>query len=294
MKNLIEKAAILVEAFPYIRSFRDKIVVVKYGGSTQPEEGGSTTILSDLVFMETIGMRPVVVHGGGKEINRRLTEAGVESKWVNGLRVTDRKTMQIVEETLFGVINQRIVEGIEILGGKALGMSAKDAGIMYVNPYRFSNEVNGEGDFIDVGFVGEVERVNPEPIRRVCQDRTIPVIAPIGIGIGGESFNVNADTAAAEIASSLQAEKLVFLTDVNGIFREGLDPESRISTLKTNEVEDLVQDGTVTGGMIPKVQACERSVQGGVQRAHIIDGRVPHALLMEIFTQEGIGTMIEG
>lgn len=294
MKNLIEKAAILVEAFPYIRSFRDKIVVVKYGGSTQPEEGGSTTILSDLVFMETIGMRPVVVHGGGKEINRRLTEAGVESKWVNGLRVTDRKTMQIVEETLFGVINQRIVEGIEILGGKALGMSAKDARIMYVNPYRFSNEVNREGDFIDVGFVGEVERVNPEPIRRVCQDRTIPVIAPIGIGIGGESFNVNADTAAAEIASSLQAEKLVFLTDVNGIFREGLDPESRISTLKTKEVEDLVKDGTVTGGMIPKVQACERSVQGGVQRAHIIDGRVPHALLMEIFTQEGIGTMIEG
>lgn len=292
MEKIIEKAATLVEAFPYIRSFRDKIVVVKYGGSTQPDEGGSDTVLADLVFMETVGMRPVVVHGGGKEISRRLAEAGVESQWVNGLRVTDETAMQVVEDTLFGVVNRRIVEGIQALNGSALGMSAKDAGILHVKRHFAQVEKDGQKEAVDIGFVGDVTRVNADPIRRTCEQETVPVIAPIGLGADGESYNVNADTAAGEIARALQAEKLVFLTDVNGIMQDSSNPESRISTLHVRGVNRLIREGTVKGGMIPKLQACVRSVKGGVRRTHIIDGRVPHALLLEVFTQEGIGTMI--
>ena len=292
MEKIIEKAATLVEAFPYIRSFRDKVVVVKYGGSTQPEEGGSDTVLADLVFMETVGMRPVVVHGGGKEISRRLEEAGVASKWVNGLRVTDEEAMAVVEDTLFGVVNRRIAEGIEALDGSARGMSAKDAGILYVNQHFALIEEGGKTEKLDIGFVGDVERVDPDPIRMACEEETIPVITPVGLGPDGKSYNVNADTAAGEIARALQAEKLVFLTDVNGIIRDGRDPESLISTLHINDVDALVDTGTISGGMIPKLQACVRSVKGGVHKTHIIDGRVSHALLLEIFTREGIGTEI--
>lgn len=292
MEKIIEKAATLVEAFPYIRSFRDKVVVVKYGGSTQPEEGGSDTVLADLVFMETVGMRPVVVHGGGKEISRRLEEAGVASKWVNGLRVTDEEAMAVVEDTLFGVVNRRIAEGIEALDGSARGMSAKDAGILHVNQHFALIEEGGKTEKVDIGFVGDVERVDPDPIRMACEEETIPVITPVGLGPDGKSYNVNADTAAGEIARALQAEKLVFLTDVNGIIRDGSDPESLISTLHINDVDALVDAGTISGGMIPKLQACVRSVKGGVHKTHIIDGRVSHALLLEIFTREGIGTEI--
>ena len=288
MDEIIQKAATLIEAFPYIRSFRDKIVVVKYGGSTQPEEGGSATIPADLVFMETVGMKPVVVHGGGKEISRRLNEAGVESEWVNGLRVTDEATMRVVEDTLFGEVNRRIVEGMEILDGNARGMSAKDAGVMHVK--RLFENVDDKQ--VDIGFVGQVDRIDPEPIRQACAEGIIPVIAPIGLGPEGESYNVNADTAAGEIARALQAEKLVFLTDVNGILKDASEPESRISTLHINDVDTLVQDGTVGGGMIPKLRACVGAVKGGVHKTHIIDGRMPHALLLEIFTREGIGTEI--
>ena len=292
IEKIIEKAATLVEAFPYIRSFRDAMVVVKYGGSTQPDEGGSDTILADLVFMETVGMRPVVVHGGGKEISRRLMEAGVESRWVSGLRVTDEETMRVVEDTLFGVVNRRIVEGIEALGGSARGMSAKDAGVMHVTRHSPQVETGGKVETVDIGFVGNVDVIDPEPIRLACEEGTIPVIAPIGRGPDGESYNVNADTAAGEIARALQAEKLVFLTDVNGIMRDGSDPGSRISTLHLHEADGLIRDGTVAGGMIPKLQSCVQSVKGGVRKTHIIDGRMPHALLLEIFTREGIGTEI--
>jgi len=292
MQDIIQKAGTLVEAFPYIRTFRDKIVVVKYGGSTQPEEGGSETILADLVFMETVGMRPVVVHGGGKEISRRLQESGVESQWVEGLRVTDKASMQVVEDTLFGIVNRRIVQGIEKLNGSARGMSAKDAGVMFVTKHYAEVADNGEKKRIDIGFVGDVTRIDPEPIRLACEEGTIPVIAPIGRGPDGGSYNVNADTAAGEIARALQAEKLVFLTDVNGIMRDPSDAKSRISTLRVNEVEHLIASGIAKGGMIPKLRACERSVKGGVHKTHIIDGSMPHALLLEIFTREGIGTEI--
>ena len=292
MDDVTQKAAALVEAFPYIRSFRDKIVVVKYGGSTQPDEGGSPTIPADLVFMETVGMRPVVVHGGGKDITRRLAEAGVESKWVNGLRVTDEETMRVVEDTLFGVVNRRIVEGIEALDGTARGMSAKDAGILHVVRRYGEVKVDGRTERVDIGLVGDVDWVDPDPARTACEEACIPVITPIGLGPDGKSYNVNADTAAGEIARALQAEKLVFLTDVNGILRDGHDPDSRISTLHVRDVDALIQDGTAAGGMIPKLQACLRSVGGGVRKTHIIDGRAPHALLLEIFTREGIGTQI--
>ena len=292
MDKSIEKAATLVEAFPYIRAFRGKIVVVKYGGSAQPAEGGSSTILEDLVFMETVGLRPVVVHGGGKEISRRLSEAGIASTWVNGLRVTDTDTMKVVEETLFGVVNRRIVKGIEALGGSAQGLSAKDTEIIHVGKHLAKTEVNGKTETVDIGFVGDVRRVNAEPIRTVCEKETIPVVAPIGLGPDNQHYNVNADTAAVEVARALGAEKLVFLSDVNGIFRDGSDPNSRISTLHLDEIDALVDDGTVSRGMIPKIRACVRSVEGGVHKTHIIDGRLPHALLMEIFTREGIGTEI--
>lgn len=289
MEQIIQKARTLIEAFPYIRSFRDKIVVVKYGGSTQPDEGGSETILADLVFMETVGMRPVVVHGGGKEISRRLEESGIESKWVHGLRVTDEETMRVVEDTLFGVVNRRIAEGIEALGGGARGMSAKDAGIMRVQRNVLTDT---DGNELDIGYVGDVESIDPDPIRLACEVSQIPVITPIGLGPDGKSYNVNADTAAGEIACALQAEKLVFLTDVNGICRDRNDPDTRISTVHVNDIEELVQEEVVKGGMIPKVRAGERSVKGGVTKTHIIDGRLSHALLLEIFTREGIGTEI--
>lgn len=292
MERAIEKASTLVEAFPYIRSFRDKIVVVKYGGSTQPEEGGSETVLADLVFMETVGMRPVVVHGGGKEISRRLKEAGIESQWVGGLRVTDEESVRVVEETLFGVVNRRIREGIETLGGSSRGMSAKDAGILHVRRHRETVEEDGKTREVDIGFVGEVVRVDADPVRKVCEEETIPVIAPLGLGDDGHTYNVNADTAASEIARALQAEKLVYLTDVNGIQRDPADPESRISTLHVNDVDKLIRDGTVSGGMIPKLKSCLSAVKGGVHKTHIVDGSVPHSLLLEIFTREGIGTQI--
>ncbi|MEE2753680.1 MAG: acetylglutamate kinase [Candidatus Latescibacterota bacterium] len=292
MEKIIEKAATLVEALPYIRSFRDKIVVVKYGGSTLPDEGGSETVLADLVFMETVGMQPVVIHGGGKEISRRLEEEGVQSHWVNGLRVTDAETMRVVEETLFRIVNRRISEGIEQLGGSARGMSAKDAEIMRVTQHFAETEVGGETKSVDICFVGDVDYIDPEPIRQVCEGEMIPVITPIGLGEDGKSYNVNADTAAGEIARALQAEKLVFLTDVNGICRDASDPSSRISTLHLADIEGLIDDGTIRGGMIPKVRAGERSVNGGVNKTHIIDGRLPHSQLLEIFTREGIGTEI--
>jgi acetylglutamate kinase len=293
MENIIQKAAVLVEAFPYIRSFRDKIVVVKYGGSALAEEGGSETVLADLVFMETVGMKPVVVHGGGKEISRRMKESGVESRFVEGLRVTDEATMKIVEDTLFGVVNRSIVDGIERLGGSAKGLSAKDAGIMGVKKHMASvTDPDGTRRAVDIGYVGQVDWIDPDPILRICGEETVPVIAPIGLGEDGESYNVNADTVAGEIANALKAEKLVFLTNVTGIMRDPKDESTLISSLHVNDVDALISDGIIEGGMIPKLRACLRSVKGGVRKTHIIDGRISHALLLEIFTQEGIGTEI--
>ncbi|MFH1570191.1 MAG: acetylglutamate kinase [Gemmatimonadota bacterium] len=288
LEQYIAKAATLVQALPYIQSFRGRIVVVKYGGSTMRSDGQRDTVLQDIVFMESVGMKPVIVHGGGPAIDRRLKEAGIETKRVNGLRVTDEATMKVVEETLFGEVNAGIVAEIEKLGGRAVGVSARDAGVMQVRKHM----APGPDGPVDIGFVGDVVSIDPAPILDLLERETIPVVAPIGLGPRGEAFNVNADTAAGEIAAGRRAEKLVFLTDVTGIMRDPADPESLISTVRINQADDLVSDGIIAGGMIPKVYAGVHAVRAGVRKTHIIDGRIPHSMLLEFYTDEGVGSQI--
>ena len=281
----IDKAETLIEALPYLQEFRGKVMVVKYGGSTM---GGGDTVYKDIVFMQAVGICPVVVHGGGPAITRRLQERGIESQRVAGLRVTDAATMKVVEDVLFGEVNAQIVREIGKLDGRAVGVSAKDAGIMQVRKHWVQTD-NGA---MDIGYVGDVEHVDTAPLLDLIGKGMIPVVAPIGRGSEGESFNVNADTAAGEIAAALHAEKLVFLTDVQGIMRDLADDASLLSTVHVSEVNELIDQGAVNGGMIPKVEACVRSVKAGVRKTHVIDGRVPHAMLLEVYTRQGIGTQI--
>jgi len=288
LQTYIDKATVLIEALPYIQSFRGKVVVVKYGGSTIGGDGVGDTVLKDLVFMEIVGMKPVIVHGGGPAINRRLEERGVETQRINGLRITNAETMKVVEETLFGEVNAGLVEELNLLGGHAAGLSAKDADVMHVRQHWAQTP---EGP-VDIGFVGDVEHIDARPVTDLIDEGLIPVIAPIGRGPQGESYNVNADTAAGEIAAALHAEKLVFLTDVKGIMRNPAAEDSLLSTVHVKEIDDLIKGGIVGGGMIPKVEACVKAVKGGVRKTHIIDGRVPHSMLLEFFTDEGIGTQI--
>lgn len=288
LQGYIEKAATLIEALPYIQNFRGKIAVVKYGGSTMVGDGAEDTVLKDIVFMASVGICPVIVHGGGPAINRRLAEQGVETKRINGLRITDEATMKVVEDVLFGEVNADIVRAIEALGGHAVGISAKDAGIMHVRKH-WAQTPDGQAD---IGFVGDVDRIDPAPIIDLVKRGMIPVIAPIGCGPGEQSYNVNADTAAGEIAAGLHAEKLVFLTDVIGILRDPKDETTLLSTVHVKDVGELVGEGIVSGGMIPKIEACVKAVKSGVRKTHVIDGRIPHSMLLEIFTREGIGTEI--
>jgi len=288
LQGSIEKAATLIEALPYIQNFRGKIVVVKYGGSTMVGDQEEDTVLKDIVFMASVGICPVIVHGGGPAINRRLEERGVETQRINGLRVTDKATMGVVEDVLFGEVNAGIVRDIEALGGKAAGISGKDAGVLNVRKH-WANTADGP---VDIGFVGDVERVSTEPITDLIEDGMIPVVAPIGRGEDGQSYNVNADTAAGEIAAALRAEKLVFLTDVTGIMRDPEESSTLISTLHVLDVDHLIEEAVISGGMIPKVEACVKAVKSGVRKTHVVDGRIPHSMLLEIFTREGIGTEI--
>ncbi len=290
LQQYIDKAAVLVEALPYIQSFRDRIVVVKYGGSTMGSRAGERedTVLRDIVFMEHVGMNPVIVHGGGKAIDDRLREAGVETRRINGLRVTDEATMRVVEETLSGEVNGGIVGEIEALGGKAVGVSAKDAGVMSVSKHFAETD----GGKVDIGFVGDVDHIEPKPLFDHIEQGQIPVVAPIGRGENGESYNVNADTAAGEIAAALHAEKLVFLTDVRGVMTDPRDADSLLSTVHVDEVRDLIARDIIKGGMIPKVEACVHSVKAGVRKTHVIDGTIPHSMLLEVFTDAGVGTQI--
>lgn len=288
--SYIEKASTLVEALPYIQSFRGKTVVVKYGGSTLTPEGGADTVLRDLVFMEHVGINPVIVHGGGPAIDRRLRERNVESRRVNGLRITDRETMRVVEEVLSGEINTGLVEEIDAHGGRVRGLSAREAEVLHVRPHVAQTR---EGP-VDLGFVGDVVRVDAEPLQALIDSETIPVVAPIGLGEDGEAYNVNADTAAGEIAAALRAEKLVFLTDVTGILEDPADESTLISTVRVDQVQVLIDSGVIQGGMIPKARAGARSVRAGVHKTHIVDGRIPHSLLLEFFTDEGVGSQIVG
>lgn len=279
----MEKAEILVEALPYIKDFYGKRVVIKYGGAAMTDCELKQKVMQDIVLMKYVGMHPIVVHGGGPEINTMLSRLGIKSEFVNGLRVTDQDTMEVVEMVLGGKVNKEIVAGINASGGRAIGISGKDGNLIEAGP------IDADGE---MGFVGEVQRINPQIIETVIENGYIPVIAPIGMGSEQESYNINADLVAAAIAVAMKADKLVLLTDVPGLLMDPKDSSSLISILRISELDDYTERGIIAGGMLPKVKCCEEAVTGGVGRTHIIDGRVPHSILLEIFTDEGIGTMV--
>jgi len=282
MDKLVEKASILIEALPYIRKFRGKEVLIKYGGAAMNYPEIRENVLHDLVFMNYVGIRPILIHGGGSAITENLKKRGIESRFVNGLRVTDRETVEVVAKTL-GEINKEIVRDINQFGAQAVGLSGHDAEILNVVKHK----ANG-----DVGFVGEVVSVNVLPIRELTEFNIIPVISPLGIDASKEIYNVNADEAAAKIASAMQVQKLMILTNVQGILRSPQDAESLIPSLHVKEAEELIHKEVITDGMIPKVNSCITALEGGIKKAHIIDGRIKHSLLLEIFTDQGIGTEI--
>lgn len=280
MSNLHDKAQILVEALPYIRAFFGKTIVIKYGGAAMTEKALKTQFAEDVVLMKYVGMNPVIVHGGGPQISGMMKRLGKEPKFVKGVRVTDAETMEIVEMVLGGTINKEIVSLINRHGGKGVGLTGKDGALIQAKPMRGEEEM---------GQVGDVKTIDPQIIKTLEGGRFIPVISPIGADEEGRSYNINADLAAGEVASALSAEKLLILTDVPGI----LDDKGKLlPTLSRKEVQKLIKKGTISKGMLPKVEAALSAVEGGVQKAHIIDGRVPHALLLEIFTDQGVGTEI--
>ncbi len=283
MEQYIGKAAVLSEALPYIQRFRNKIVVIKYGGSTMEEDRSMASVLKDVVLMECVGMHPIIVHGGGNLISKRLQERHLEPHFVEGLRVTDQETMEVVEEVLMEV-NLGIVDEIKKYGGEAQGLSGKTDELIYCKKKKIPSG--------DLGFVGEVTHVSVNKIMELCKKNVVPVIAPIGLGEDKHAYNLNADTAAGEIAAALRAEKLVYLTNVEGILKDKRDSHSLLSTLHINEIERLIDTKVIEGGMIPKVRSGLRSVKAGVAKTHIIDGRIQHSLLLEIFTDKGVGTEI--
>jgi acetylglutamate kinase len=280
------RAEILMEALPYIREFRGKTVVIKYGGSAMEQGDLKRTFALDVILLRVVGINPVIVHGGGPQIGALMKRLGKEPKFVGGMRVTDAETVEIVEMVLVGKINKEIVGLINFHGGKAVGLSGKDGSLIRARR-RLHRLPSGEE--VDIGLVGEVEHVNPEAIRLLEDHGFIPVIAPVGVGAAGETYNINADLVAGEVAAALGAEKLIHLTDVQGILG---DDGSLITTLSPKEAERLMEESVIDGGMLPKVESSLRALRGGTAKAHIIDGRVPHAILLELFTHEGIGTEI--
>jgi acetylglutamate kinase len=290
MKKLIEKANILIESLPYIRNFYGKTFVIKYGGAAQIEDDLKDSFAQDVVLLNFIGIKPVIVHGGGPKISATMKKMGKEPTFIHGQRVTDKETMDIVEMVLGGLINKEIVALINSHGGKAAGLSGKDGGLIKAKKKVIKKATDtGDEEIIDIGLVGEVESVDPEILNSLERDGFIPVISPIGVGSKGEAFNINADYVASAIASALKAEKLILLTDVPGIKDKN---DNVISSVNKKGIKKLIDDGTVSGGMLPKVQACTRAIDAGVKKTHIVDGRIPHCLLLEIFTKEGIGTEI--
>jgi len=279
-----EQASILVQALPYIQRYSGKTVVIKYGGNAMQNDDIKRSVLRDVVLLRFVGMNPVLIHGGGPEISEMMKKVGKEPKFVGGLRVTDAETMEIVEMALSGKTNKSIVSIINTLGGMAVGISGKDANLIVADKYEAE---------ADLGFVGKVKQINPGILESLVHDGYIPVISSVAIGENGESFNVNADHIAGAIAAVLKAAKLIMMTDVKGIFDDKDDPSTIRSVLSIDEAADMIRSGKIDKGMIPKVEACIEALEGGVERTHIIDGTLPHALLMEIFTDTGIGTMIE-
>jgi acetylglutamate kinase len=290
----IERAAVLVEALPYIKEFYGKTVVIKYGGHAMLNQELKEAVLTDMVLMKYVGMNPVIVHGGGPEITEMLKRVGKESRFVGGLRVTDKETMEIVEMVLVGKINKEIVTMLNRIGGRAVGLSGKDGDLFEaVKKFRRVRTPEGGEEMADIGFVGDISRVNPEIVATVISEGYIPVVAPVAVGRDGQSYNVNADYAAGRLAAALGADKLIILTDVEGIMADRSDPASLFSVLKADDIPKLIDRGIIEGGMIPKVECCLDALAGGVKTTHILDGRELHSILLELLTDKGIGTMVE-
>lgn len=293
MFSILDKAGVLVEALPYIKKFHSKVIVVKYGGHAMVNEELKKAVMQDVLLMKFVGMHPIIVHGGGPEITGMLHRLGKESEFVDGMRITDRETMDIAEMVLVGKINKAIVAELNGLGGKAVGLSGKDANLLEAKKKFGKKKLdNGQFENVDIGYVGTVDKVNPELLFNLMEQGYIPVVSPIGVGSDGESYNINADYVAGALASALAADKLILLTDVQGIFEDFQDRDSLISELLASQVKGKIEAGVISGGMIPKVECCVEALEAGVGKAHIIDGRIPHSLLLEIFTDRGIGTMV--
>lgn len=292
MNGLVAKAEILIEAIPYIRTYFGKTFVIKYGGNAMVNEELKRAVMQDIVLLKFLGVNPVLIHGGGPEITQMLKRVGKKSEFIQGLRVTDTETMEIVQMVLVGKLNKEIVAKLNLLGGRAVGLSGQDANLLVAKKTVPTMPEGYQGEIPDIGFVGEVTKINTAILEELIASNYIPVISSIGVGEDGGSYNINADTAAGELAAALKAEKLVMLTDVEGIFEDYQDKSSLISALKVDQAYQMISQGKIEGGMIPKVQACITAIQAGVNRTHIIDGRQLHSMLLEILTDQGIGTMV--
>ena len=283
MQTLLEKAEVLIEALPYIQRFNRKIIVVKYGGSAMVDEELKKQVIQDVTLLKLVGFKPIIVHGGGKEISKWVEKAGMEPEFINGLRKTDEATMEIAEMVL-NRVNQSLVQMVEELGVNAIGISGKDGRLLQVEK-KLSN---GQ----DIGYVGEIKEVNPKILFDLLEKDFLPIVCPIGLDDNYDTYNINADDAACAIARAVKAEKLAFLTDIEGVYKDPKDPSTLISELTISEAHDLISDGYIGGGMLPKLNNCIDAVENGVSRVHILDGRMAHCLLLEIFTNKGIGTAI--
>ncbi|MBD5156741.1 MAG: acetylglutamate kinase [Butyrivibrio sp.] len=283
LDNEMAKAQVLIEALPYIQKFNRKIIVVKYGGSAMVDEELKKKVIEDVVLLKLVGFKPIIVHGGGKEISKWVDKVGMDTSFVGGLRVTDAPTMEVAEMVL-NKVNKSLVNLIQQLGIKSVGISGKDGGMLKVEKKLSQGQ--------DIGFVGEIKEVDPKVIYTLLENDFLPVICPIGIDDDFNTYNINADDAACAIARAVNAEKLAFLTDIEGVYRDKDDPDTLISELVLDEAEELINDGCIGGGMLPKLTNCIDAIRQGVSRVHIMDGRIPHCLLLEIFTNKGIGTAI--
>ena len=283
MDQVMQKASVLIEALPYIQKFNRKIIVVKYGGSAMSNEELQRNVIQDVTLLKLVGFKPIIVHGGGKAISKWVGKVGKEAKFVNGLRVTDEETMEIAEMVL-GRVNKNLVTMVEELGVKAVGISGKDGGLLKVN----KKYADGQ----DIGYVGEINKVDPKVLYDLLEKDFLPIVAPVGLDDDFNTYNINADDAACAVARAVGADKLVFLTDIEGLYKDINDKSSFISRLSAGQAEELINSGVIGGGMLPKLNNCTAAIRNGVNRVHILDGRVPHCLLLEIFTNEGVGTAI--
>ena len=293
MKHAEKKAGTIVEALPYIQAFYGKTIVIKYGGNAMINEDLKQKVMEDVSLMKYVGMQPVIVHGGGPDITQFLKKVGKKSDFVSGLRVTDEETVEIAEMVLDGKVNSNIVNLLNKRGVRAVGLSGKDAGLIKATKKMATvYDEEGNKEKVDIGYVGQVDSIDASILRDLLDMDYIPVIAPIGVGEDGESYNINADYVAAEIAGALKAEKLLFMTDIEGVYKDFEDKDSFISSLTDVEAREYIKTGIISGGMIPKVEACLRSLDAGTQKVHIIDGRQPHAIIRELLTEQGIGTQV--